>query len=446
MVLTPTQTAVLQKADRRGIKRCISRIQKHWSGSRWLATRNRYRLDCIGQIELDSPDARTWTPTHVHLSDYIAASTVTHSFDGWSFLGRALDAELRGDPYSARHLGYYAELRAALALLATDGIGVFKNRHVVVDNRGRCHCVRAGGTHEFTWESLQFWASSSAGVDTLLNSIRPGGTPLKEWLSHYPASINFIATAWLKQWGLDLSRLADDRESRNIASYRPTAFTSPGPVVVDDTVDSVARFWDMCEPGALGGFQVLDRHLLRRGVELAFKSSRGRTRGQAPRKYENDIKAMLHGVGPSESTPKQWEKFLSYQDDESNPWILDDANGRSGPTAPNHSKEVLARAALLLRVATGSVAELLGDVLSTGGSELEFWWSDQAVRRSLWSEQNPPNAFADLWLDIRNATDVMANWVEGETPRCYNRLWHECGREAGAMATTERVGLWGLGL
>lgn len=446
MAFSQAQTTALQRADRAAIKRCMSRIEQYWADSRWLATRNRYRSDCVTQIDRDAPSAQVWTPTHVHLSDYIAASAVTHGFDGWAYLGRALDAELSGDPDSARHLGYYAELRAAMALLAADGIGVFNKKHVVVDSQGKCHIVRADGTHVFTWEVLQFWAASSAGVDTLLNSIQPGGVRLRQWLNHYPASVNFIATSWLKQWGLDLSQLADDRQARNLASYRPTAYTSPGPTGVVDTIDAVARFWEMCEPGALGGFPVLDRHLLRRGVELAFATSRGRTRRQARKRFENTIKEMLHGVAPTGLSADQWEQFLNYEDGDSDSPLLEDASGHSNPAQPRHSKEVLARAALLLRVATGSVAELLSDVTKTGGSELEFWWSDRAVRRRLWPDGSPPNAFADLWLDVRDAAEAVTTWAKGNASRCHYGLWNSHGREAGALATTERVALWGLGL
>ena len=446
MALTQAQIDVLQKADRAAIKRCMSRLEKHWANSRWLDQRNRYRVNCVGQINHDSPDKHTWTPTHVHLRDYIAASAITHSFDGWSFLGRAVDAELGGDPDSARHLGYYAELRAAMALLAADGIGVFNNKHVVVDTCGKCHVIRGTTTHKFTWEALQIWASSSAGVDTLLYSVQPGGVPLREWVNHYPTSANFIATSWLRQWGLDLSRLADDHNARNFASYRPTAFTSPGPTEVTNTVDAVAKFWQLCEPGASGGFPVMDRHLLRRSVELAFKNSQDQTRRQAPQKYKNDVKVMLHGVAPRELSLEQWEQFLTHADGEADPRLFEDANGRSKPTDLNHSKEVLARAALLLRVATGSVADMLSDVTITGGSELEFWWSDRAVRRRLWPKDSPPSTFADLWLDVSDAAEAITSWVADDGPQCHHGLWHDHGKDAAALATTERVALWGLGL
>lgn len=445
MPLSTSQKTILNGASRTAVEQALSRVQKHWVKSQWLTVRNRYQSGCIRQIDMDGQN-NSWTPNHRELSEYVAASSVIHCFDGWSYLGRALDAELAGDPDAARHLGYYAELRAAMSLLAGDGIGVFKNKHVVVYSNGECVCIRGELTHSFIWEALQWWAENSVGVNTLQKSIQPGTVPLGEWLAHYPASMKFIATHWLKQWGLDLSRLADDREARNLASYQPTAFTSPGPTAVQDTIAAVARLWEMCEPGSAGGFPVLDRHLLRRGIELTFQNKHGRSRLQASKKYKNDIKAMLGSIAPSELSKDQWERFLNYDDDINTPKILVDSNATSRSDHPDHSKQVLARATLLLRVATGSVAYLLSHVTSPGGTELKFWWSGNSVRRRLWPEDGQPATFSDLWQDVKEATESVETWLQGAQKPCCYSVWNERGKETAILATTERVALWGLRL
>ena len=70
-------------------------------------------------LEDDAKAARINEP---HFREYVAASAPTHLIDGWSYLARAIDALLRGDAPAAVHLGYYAELRAAMSLLAGGGI------------------------------------------------------------------------------------------------------------------------------------------------------------------------------------------------------------------------------------------------------------------------------------------------------------------------------------
>lgn len=464
MPLSPAQLKSILSARRGAVRDVCQRLPKYWQRDRWLSIANKYRDDCTGQIH-DEYDAAEkdrvansdhksklslhWKPSHRQLCDYIAASTLTHCTDGWAYLGQAISAELAGAPDIARHLGYYAELRAAMSLLAGEGVGIFSTHHVAVIGRAKCELIPMGdvnGTHQFTWATLKEWAESPAGVDTLQRSIRPGGVPLREWTDQLPASVKFVATHWLKQWGLDLSRLANDREARNLVSYRPTAFTSPGPTAVTDTIDAVTKFWKMCEPAATGGFPVLDRHLLRRGVELAFETSQGRTRLQARASYQRYVKAMLHGVAPTELSEAQWERFLVFDDEQEIPRMLLAANSTSGLEDPNHSEQVLARAALLLRVATGSVADLLSDVVSRGGTELEFWWSSNSVRRNLWADGSPPAVFSDLWVDVREAAESVVAWVNGAEEPCRYGLWKEQARQAFALATTERVALWGLGL
>ena len=55
------------------------------------------------------------------IGEYIASSAPLHLADGWNYLSRAFDAACRGDRGAAYHLSYYAELRAAMSLLATEG-------------------------------------------------------------------------------------------------------------------------------------------------------------------------------------------------------------------------------------------------------------------------------------------------------------------------------------
>ena len=48
---------------------------------------------------------------------------------------------MAGDPDAARHLGYYAELRATMSILAGDGIGVFQNKHIIVTKKTEMYFV-----------------------------------------------------------------------------------------------------------------------------------------------------------------------------------------------------------------------------------------------------------------------------------------------------------------
>ena len=370
----------------------------------------------------------------------MAASVIVHCFDGWSYLGRALEAEMAGDPQTAVHLGYYAELRAAMSVLASDGIGVFRNRHAVFTGE-TYKTIGNMGTHDFTWGALMSWADTHSGRNTLLKVIKPGSIQLREWLYQYSASYDFITTNWLQQWGFDLSRLREDRNARNVVSYRPTSFVSPGPNPISNTMASVFRFWEICEPGAFGGFPLIDRHLLRKCLALVSTSDQDGV-PTSKTMHEYRTKEMVASLDPKELTIDNWLRFLEYDKLQDTPLVIKDANADDGPHHPDHSKQVLARATLLLRVATGVSEDLLAQVGPTLRDDLSFWWSSTAIRRRLWLEDGEPSTFSELWNEI----DEVLGSVEQLMPSDHYTLWSQNAREASLLATTERVFLWGVGL
>jgi len=449
MALSQHQQQFFGRASCATINSCVGDLRHWWAGGSWLSPWNRYRRNCIEHIRTDTQTGRR--VTHSHLRQYIAGSIVLHCFDGWAFLGRALQAELTGDSDVARHLAYYAELRAAMSLLASEGVGVFGQQHAVVNKKSRCE-IFAGqnsSTHRFVWNALQYWASTPAGVRTVFRAIRPGGVVLEDWLNQFSAGVNFIAGKWLVQWGLDLERLSQDRDARNVASYRPTAFTSPGPKVIADTLDSIMCLWEMCEPGGASPFARLDRHLLRRSLELAFKDvhAYGRTHRQAKRMYEQQVTTLLNNVSPRELSAAQWRAFLTDEQFEPTSSILADAASKHGPEHENHSREVVARAFLLLRVASGAAQEHLERAAPNAASELEFWWASPAVARSLWPGDEPPMSFIDLWTDVKEAMGSIRLWLDNpDVVPSHFSLWRDQAAAAAVLGTPERVALWGLGL
>lgn len=441
MPLTAQQQELIREASRNAIQGDFECLKEFWQTGEWLPDSNPYKKDCINELKRAFPEGVTNIECH-QLVEYIAASTVTHCFDGWSFLGRALDAELSGDPDAARHLGYYAELRAAMSLLAGHGIGIFNRKHVIVKDDGQC-CLFAGsmGTHDFAWEALECWGDTLMARDTLFESIYPGNLPLKEWLNYYPGSANFLASHWLKQWGLDIARMAKDRDARNVASYRPTAFASSGSDTAKNVVASICKLWELCEPRYDGGFQVMDRHILRASLQEAVKQkSEGSDElDNSINYYQHDIQRILDNVDPQDLSKEYWKTFLL--EIEQHP-IFAEASGNLSVGEVGHSRQVLSRALLLLRVATGSTSNL---VKACDGSkdDLAFWWSGTSVSRRLWNPDSPPDRFSDLWEDINEIKGDLIS-ASDIPDASYHRIWTQHGQEVSVLATTERAALWGL--
>jgi len=213
-------------ASRSAIANTFQSLYSDITYKEWLHN-NDYSVDTTTKIE---DHFRTNSINSIDLCKYIAASIPTHCMDGWGFLGRAIHCVVRGDTNTARHLAYYAELRAAMSLLASAGIGVLNNTHVVIDNNGHAHKFHFDrlGTHPFTWLALENWSSTQQAANLLGDIIKVNSVSLRDWLNEFMATgiLAPLASDWLSSWGLDLNILNNDRDARNIVSYRPSHITN----------------------------------------------------------------------------------------------------------------------------------------------------------------------------------------------------------------------------
>ena len=327
--------AVLRKGSREAIEASVSILKVHFRNSRWVGAANRYRTNTIARLRADVTAGRT--VNHFHLAQYVAASAPLHCADGWAFLGRAVDCHARRDYDSARHFAYYAELRAAFSLLAAEGIGIFERNHFAVEGPRRC-VKFAGFTHQIAWQALEHWADLTRATRLLGSSIQVAGIALQEWLDHFPPSHSLrpVGSRWLKTWGLDLSAFADDRESRNRASYRPTTLAERPVLSVTESADFICNLWLLCEPTALSLFERLDRHLLRCAVEEIFKGVHGGTTGANAPRFSAEVGQMLSDVIPESAARAEWLNFLTRATEPHDPIIISEAKETESDDGPQY--------------------------------------------------------------------------------------------------------------
>jgi len=239
-------------------------------------------------------------------------------------------------------------------------------------------------------------------------------------------------------------------EARNVASYRPTAFTSPGANLVRQTLSNIHRLWQVCEPGATGsGFPGMDRQLLRESLELISSTSFSvnRSPAQTKRLFRQQVKVMLNGITPRELTRPAWEAFLTGRNTVARRQILLDAAGAVGPDDKDHSKQVLARALLLLRVATGACQRLVESLPGSPRDDLKFWWSILGEARGLWSGKAEPDHFADLWSDVDQAMKEIGGWSKLQKGKIFrSNVWRDKATPLATLCSVERTALWGIGL
>ena len=191
----------------------------------------------------------------------------------------------------------YAELRAAMALLASQGVGIFDKFHYVVNDAGNITLVpknrwnKFDGTHVLAWKALGHWSGLKRSSDLLSAIITPGGLPISDWQSGIfsQASFRVVGSTWLKRWGLDIQQCADDQKLRNQSSYRPSRLIPTEYLLTDERARFVKEFWRLCKPSGAELFQRLDRHLLRMWVREQYVAIKG---GIANSGNPNFVEAM----------------------------------------------------------------------------------------------------------------------------------------------------------
>jgi len=445
--LNKAQKAVLRQSAAFAVENSLVEGRRYIKSGQWLGNSNRYRTHTVERLRNDTSAGKTVNSRH--LRQYIAASAIPHCADGWSFLGRALDAHAGGDSGAALHFAYYAELRAAVCFLATRGIGIFNNKHFVITTPMACVLVprRYYGTHQITWFALEHWADQAKFSDVLLQIVTPANLVLSDWLEafHYGAAVpTHLGRQWLKTWGLDLRHLSEDRDARNEVSYRPTDLTALGTMNTLRASEFLTEFWSLLEPSA-SRFENVDRHLLRMSLESTFKGRTGLTaRGNS--QFENDLDRLLDRLAPP-GPKSQWFQFLTGATSSGQPMVFQLAAVDSDPADLEHHLHVISRAALLLRVASGACENLLS-AAKLNRPDLTFWWQGIGRRRGLWNPGSEPTDCSTLWMDIEGALGDELTWQStnsGGSPSFFQ--WHN-ERISGLsiFGQCERIGLWGLGL
>jgi hypothetical protein len=409
-------------------------IKGYLPNNRWLQGKNRYRVDAIEKIKADLNATGVREP---HLRAYIAASAPLHVADAWAYLSRSLYAHLAGERYTSLHLGYYAELRAALSLLAVGGVGIFNSQHFAVTDTG---CVRLGNmpTHEMVWEALQAWSATPEAAAICGAAIRPGGIAISDWLNSPTLGLAWGSTLsqWLQRWGIDLLRFAPDRDTRNLVSYRPTAFHGARNAPADQVMTSAMQLWRALEPSAESPYTGLDFELLRRSLRSGLQVAKAAGWSGSWRDYAT---SAVTSASPPPGTESTWIRRLVAADPAAR-YVLDTALRPAVPTQELPNLPVIARALLLTRVASGASRNLM-QTASITQSDLAFWWGPAGAIQGFWPTGSPPSPLADLWADVELALDEVSS------AGTLSDLWSwklVVGNSIDVLGQADRAMMWGL--
>jgi hypothetical protein len=440
--LTSANLKILNRHSPKGLSIAAQGLGKFVKNGRWLGLGNAYGLSAAEKLFRDRKAHRA--PSAKDLAQYIAASSPLHAADGWSFAARAIEATLRGDCDAARHLAYYAELRAALSLLASQGIGVFNNPHAVVLKSGEAKLFEGGGgTHTAAWLVLRHWMDSASSGEVVADLVTQSGQHLSEWAENLPpgGTPAAVGKKWLATWGIDIRDAVDDRGARNRASYTPTRIYNTRSPAASTARDFVVSWWTSLEPTPFAAFEALDRHLLRSTLEQIFLARTGHTYESKPEEYRDAVSATKGATTGDGTLEDSLGRFLVRDLEPDTLSLLLYSSAHDSTSAPEQHLQVLARATLLLRLATGAASQVLADA-GLAEESLQYWIEGVGEDRALWKPGDYPDQLIDLWGDVASAlADVRAG--DPTSFESYTSMSRTHSGAFAVLAGAERVALWG---
>ena len=391
---------------------------------------------------------------------YLAASTLLHCLDGWIYLSHSVGSLLKGDPGIAVHLAYYAELRASMSFLASEGIGIFNGVHLNVDSHNNTnqdprpyrHGRKQGwGTHKMVWEAIEKWSTSTVKPTSpdILKVFSVNGKGFDAWANAFPNAStltgNGVIKHWLTNWNLDVNSFKSDRDNRNIVSYRPQRTSLANPKhSINQIIDQLNSYWNLMEPSQSSRFQVLDRHLLKIFIQKLYAQLSPAMKTSLS--LEEAIKTTFDSLGESHD-----QSFIDFLKDtttshqifsEAQEMAIDPSDGSINALA------VIARATLMLRISTGSTS-LIYKQAGINVQELDWLWESYGVESGLWNIGNAPADFTELWDDLIDHLSDIEDWANARKPDL--NLYHIYNDINIPIALNyykqfNRAGLWGIAI
>ncbi len=415
MQLSNSDIDILKEASTEGIVNQFSRIKAYNTNEQWLDIGNVYKSDPVTRINLEKDGEKT--RKSLQLADYIAVSSPTHLWDGWNYLGLALYSYVCGYTANAKHLAYYAELRVAMSLLASQGVGIFNRCHFVVDKNSNVYELAHISTHDATWLYLEQWADGGGSKYFLDRALRVQSYSFTDWLRAFPhgGALAPVGAERLLSMAFDLRCMKEDRKARNEASYRPTGIVVSEVRDLKADVEFVVESIRLLEPGGLLGTFEMDKFILRQVIERAFDSGNEdiRSKVHGLEKFRSSVVAMVANLMDNPDLQKNFREFFTRELDAEEPRLLREAEKRNNHNDEGYHFQVISRAILLLRVATSIVREMLKDS-GVNLDSLEFWWRDIGRTQGFWKAPFESVDSFQLWDDFSSYLDDIDRWIDGD--------------------------------
>ncbi len=448
MALTPAQMAALRLAVSSASHAYTSgrgtSIVHESASNRWLDQSNRYLRETRDQVQTDRASNAIDSN---QLGNYLAASVFTHLVDGWEYMSASVSAMIDGDYERAIHFAYYAELRAAVSIIASQGIGINNGQNFYFDSHGTFSHFH-GRTHEVVWLILKEWALIPTNADYLMELINVQGKSIKQWLSEFEIyvgilPITMLASDVMELWSMDLRDIGNDHSVRNNASYSPHLLVdNPNVISKSDALGHVIQIWEDCEPTSVHHLSTLDMQFLQSILETALIMKKGLNKNnhRYDLVYKRHMENFIRQAGISD--PKLQSVLLKV----SRPNAFNILNrAKNGFYDSSDVGGVNSRALLLLRVATAN-GKYFNDNAGLEWEDIKFWWDDLGVRLWFWKTGEEPDTMSDLWEDIQEGVNNIMDTLTGnDTASSWQKIHQDNSLDILLLKRMDRILLWAVG-
>lgn len=375
-------------------------------------------------------DNKLFDVTDKNSKEYIVASSLSHLKDAWNYFGQSISAILKNDTSLSKHLSYYSELRSSLSLMATEGIAIYNDEHYYIDKYENVQqftresgSMNKLGTHQMIWVSLDAWSMLPKSRELLEKIIHIEGKSLKEWIEACDyTKWSGLSHEIYKNIGIDLKYIAHDREMRNSVSYSPID-TFMRTCSIESNVEFILKLWDLLEPN----FKKTDFSILKKSISLI---------GCEDPSYAIDT------LIENNSLKEAIKEYLSEQENmvfEKSSIVHENLNDALND--PENHLQMLGRAFLLLRVATGSVKLLLKDA-NIEFSDISFWSEKILDEYGLVKNKNELDSYSDMWMDVEEG--AIQQISDNDTNTDFFTLKQELSYPFLLLSETQRPLLWGI--
>jgi hypothetical protein len=414
----------------------------YFNQNQFVPDSNRLKSNAVDNIKNHIDPASGTIINPDELKSFLASSCILHSIDGWHYLSNSIHALLSGDIAIAIHLAYYAELRAASSLLASEGIGVFDSKHLMINVNSDIHVYPLMKkdkcpTHSFVWEALNQWVISPK-PSNILKYFKYLGIDFQSWTAFIPnASADIISSLfikdWIKNWCIDIENFKSDRKSRNVFSYRPFFGRSYVLSTLFESVEMLNSFWKVLEPSESNRFSVLDKYLFSAFIEKI------KTNNVSSIPKDQFLMNVFTNSGKTTDN-----SLIEIFNNNYSHTIIEKAKDRAmNENEMPNPLAIISRAILMLRIATGATSYLIESVNVTK-DELKFYINKVGIDGGFWNRDEMPEDFCDLWTDIDNLINDFEE-LSFDQDLTLKKL-NDNHYNISTYSQFNRAAVWGLGL